>query len=137
MPSLDLLFRFIGLDAGAGAEFDRMGVKSQGLAAKMGLTGAALQNVAKGTVLAGGVIAGVSIKMAADFQAATERIHTQANASNADVGVLRKGILSMAGAVASTPAALADAAYHIASVGQKSLTAAQQLEVLKFAAEGA
>lgn len=137
MPSMDLLFRFIGVDGGAGAEFDRMGMKASGLASKMEVSSAAISKAAGATLLAGGAVAAVSVKMAADFQTATTRIRTQADASNKQVATLSKGFLSMAGDVASTPAALADAGYHIASIGQGSLKTAQQLRILKIAAEGA
>lgn len=130
MASMDLLFRFLGVDAGAGREFDRM-------AAKADVTKSALSKVAFGALAAGGVVAAASVKMAADFQTSMTRIHTQADATNKTVATLSKGILSMAGAVATAPNDLAQAAFHVASFGQKSLTAAQQLDVLKIAAEGA
>lgn len=130
MASMDLIFRFLGVDAGAGAEFDRMAGRATGLSR-------GLKTAATGATIAAVGIAAESVKMAASFQTAVTKIHTQANASNAAVGQISKGILAMAGAVAETPDELADAAYHIASVGQKSLTTAQQLNILKIAAEGA
>jgi TP901 family phage tail tape measure protein len=96
-----------------------------------------LAKVAIGADLAGTAIAVESIKSAASFQAATTRIHTQANVSVADTKTLSAGFLNMAASVASTPDELADAGYHIASIGQNSLSTAQQLNVLKIASEGA
>jgi TP901 family phage tail tape measure protein len=78
-----------------------------------------------------------SLVAASKFQTATMRIHTQADATVAQTNAIRKGILGMAASVGTMPNTLADAAYHIASVGQKSLTTAQQLAVLRTAAEGA
>lgn len=130
MSSMDLIFRFLGEDAGAGREFDRM-------ASKADHTKAALASFAVGTAIAAGVVAVASVDMAAKFQTAMTRLQTQANVSAKNVGILSKGILSMAGAVAESPNELADAAYHIASVGQHAFTTAQELNILKIASEGA
>lgn len=78
-----------------------------------------------------------SLKMASSFQTATTRIHTQANATVRQTRALSAGFLRLAGVVATMPDDLADAGFHIASVGQKSLTTAQELRVLRIAAEGA
>ena len=78
-----------------------------------------------------------SVEAARKFQDTTTLIQTQAHASAQQVNVLRAGILAMSASVATSPDVLADAAYHIASVGQNSLTAAQQLNILRIAAEGA
>ncbi|HEY6027994.1 MAG TPA: phage tail tape measure protein, partial [Pseudolabrys sp.] len=96
-----------------------------------------MRRLATGVTLAGTVIAIGAVKMAGDFQSSMLRIQTQANGSKQEVAQLSKGILDMAGQVASTPRTLADAAYHIASIGQGSLTTAQQLRVLRIATEGA
>lgn len=137
MSTTTLLYRFVGVDAGAGAQFDRMAGKTSMLGATSSRALVGLRSLALGTAAVGAVVGVESIKMAASFQTSMLRIHTQANASNAEVAKLSKGVLAMAGSVSTTPAVLADAAYHIASVGQKSLDAAQQLNVLKLAAEGA
>lgn len=130
MASMNLIFRFLGVDDGAGAEFDRMAGKAE-------FTSKAVKGLALGVAGAAVGIGVASVKLAADFQTSMERVHTQANASNHQVAMLSKGILDMAGAVAETPNTLAAAAYHIASVGQKSLTTAQQLQILRIATEGA
>jgi TP901 family phage tail tape measure protein len=93
--------------------------------------------LAKGAAIAGVAVAVGAVKMAGDFQASMLRIQTQANGSRQEVARLSKGVLAMAGQVAETPRTLADAAYHIASIGQGSLTTAQQLRVLRIATEGA
>jgi trimeric autotransporter adhesin len=130
MPSMDLVFRFLGVDAGAGPEFDRMAGKAGG--ASKALKGLALAGAA--TAAAVGI---ESVRLAASFQTSMTRLQTQANVSTKNVAAFSKGIEAMAGSVATTPNTLALAAYHIASVGQKSWTTAQQLKVLKVAAEGA
>lgn len=127
---MDLVFKFIGVDAGAGREFDKMALKADA-------TRTAISRFTFGAAAAGATVAAASIKMAGDFQTAMTRIHTQANQSNKTVAALSKGVLNMAGTVAETPTTLADAAYHIASIGQNSLTTAQQLRILKIATEGA
>lgn len=130
MASKDLVYRFFGIDAGAGRQFDRM-------AANAAAGGAAWSKYALAAKVTTAVVAGYAIKTAADFQQSMTKLHTQANVSTHDVGVLSKGILAMAASVAETPNELAQAAYHIASVGQKSLTTAQQLGILRIASEGA
>lgn len=131
-----LIYRFLGIDDGAGAEFDRMGAKTKMLGDESLATAAKLKKLALGAGVAGAVIAIGAVKMAADFQTSMLRIQTQANGSAAEVKALSKGVLDMAGSVASTPMALSNAAYHIASIGQNSLTTAQQLNILRTAAEG-
>lgn len=137
MGTTTLLYRFIGLDAGAGAEFDKMAGKTAMLGKTSSTALTALKGLGIGAAAVGATVAVESVKMAAGFQTSMLRIETQANDSAKHVSLLSKGILSMAGAVATTPSVLADAAYHIASVGQGSLSTAQQLNVLKIAAEGA
>jgi TP901 family phage tail tape measure protein len=135
--STTLLYRFLGIDAGAGAQFDRMAGKTAMLGDSSAAALAKVKMLAKGAVLAGVVIGVGSVAMAAHFQSSMLRIQTQANASHAQVERLSKGVLDMAGQVAETPAVLADAAYHIASIGQGSLTTAKELRVLRIATEGA
>lgn len=132
-----LLFEFLSLDSQASASFDRMGAKTEALGATSSKALAAMRGLGIGVAVAGATVVVAGVDMAAKFQTSMLRIQTQANGSRALVGKLSKGILEMAGSVSTTPAILADAAYHIASVGQKSLSAAQQLSVLKLAAEGA
>lgn len=83
------------------------------------------------------VVGAYSLDQAVKFQSAMAHLHTQAGVSNKGVAAFSAGVLKMAGVVASSPTTLADAAYHIASVGKNSLSTAQQLRVLKMAAEGA
>lgn len=137
MASQDLVYRFLGLDDGAGAQFDRMASKTALLGKSSDTALKSIKRLAIGAGVVATIIGVESVKAAANFQTELTKIHTQADASTATVAKLGKGILNMSSAVATAPTQLASAAFHIASVGQKSLTAAQQLAVLKMAAEGA
>jgi len=87
-------------------------------------------------------------KMAIDFQAAMENIHTQAGASQKEVDKLSVKVLALAKTVPYGPVPLADALYHLESIGlrlnksfeQVGLQTRKQIplmQVLKVAAEGA
>jgi TP901 family phage tail tape measure protein len=79
-------------------------------------------------------IAGAAVKMAGDFQSATTTIVTGAGESVKNIGMIRDGVLSLAGQVGQTPAALAAGLYNIESAGYHG---AAGLIILKAAAEGA
>ena len=83
---------------------------------------------------AGLAVAGVSVKMAMDFQAATTTLVTGAGESEKNLAMIRQGILDMAGVVGQTPKQLASGLYMIESAGYHG---AAGLKVLKAAAEGA
>jgi TP901 family phage tail tape measure protein len=67
-----------------------------------------------------------SIKLSVDFQTAMKRVQTQAGASSRDVQVLSKGILGMRD-VQQGPIQLADAMFHLKSVGLDNVKALQAL----------
>jgi len=92
--------------------------------------GAMLAGIAGGAVAVGGV----SLKMAADFQEATDQLVTGAGESEKNIGMVRDGILAMAATVGQTPIELAKGMYLIESAGYHG---AAGLTVLKAAAEGA
>jgi len=127
MASKDLVYRFFGVDAGAGREFERM-------AAHADIAGAAWKKYALGAGVAVAAVGAYSIKLASDFQKSTEQLHTQAGVSQAAVEQMRKGILSLAGPTATAPEKLSEALYHIASTGARG---AKAMDELKIAAEGA
>lgn len=79
-------------------------------------------------------VGGLTIHTAEQFQDATKRIQTQAGLTSGQVSVLSHGMLDMAASVGTSATTLADAGYHIASVG---LRGSQALDVLRIAAEGA
>ena len=93
-------------------------------------------------------IGAASAKMAIDFQAAMENMHTQAGASQKEVDKLSQQVLALAKTVPYGPTPLADALYHLESIGlrlnkqfeQQGIQVRKQIplmQVLKTAAEGA
>jgi TP901 family phage tail tape measure protein len=95
---------------------------------------ALLSKAAKGiglTLAAAGV---EGVKMAIKFEKQMEMIHTQAGASQAEVGRLKKEVLGLAGAVPQGPEELAKGLYHLESIG---LRGANAMNALRIAAQGA
>lgn len=81
--------------------------------------------------------AAASVKFATDFQAAMTRIHTQAGGSARDVQVLSKQVLDLSKTTQQGPVQLADALYHLKSVGMDNVNAMKALAVSsKLAAVG-
>jgi TP901 family phage tail tape measure protein len=80
-----------------------------------------------------------SADAAMKFQASTERLRTQAGATQGQVDALRKGMLSMAGAVGSTPEQLSSGMYHVVSSMNAVLPpthrVSSELTLLKYSAE--
>jgi TP901 family phage tail tape measure protein len=109
---------------------------------RMGGLGALVSKVGKATTVAGLAIAGVSVKMAGDFQASMVRLKTSAGESG-DVlggkltGNLKKvsdGVLDLAVKTGTSTGQLSAAMYKIESAG---FHGAKGLAILKSAAEGA
>src|SRR5215472_8365698 len=85
---------------------------------------------------AGAVAAGVvAVKMAADFESATNRLVTSAGEQQASIGQVRTGLLQMAGEVGNSAMDLAGAYYVASSAGYTF--AKGGLDVVRAAAEGA
>ena len=99
---------------------------------KEALTGFA--DFGKMAAVAVGVVGYESVKMASNFDAAMERVHTQAKASQQEVDALKGSVLALAGPTAQSPMALADGLYHIESAGFRGQ---QALDMLHQAAIGA
>lgn len=116
--------------AKAAAANERVGESLAATPAKTGPSAMALGMVA----LSAGAIGYESIKMAGNFESATERLVTSAGEIQSNVGAVRSGILDMAGQVGDSAQQLADAMYIIESGGQHG---ADGLKVLRAAAEGA
>lgn len=75
------------------------------------------------------VAAGVaSMKMAADFDSAMTRIQTQAGASADDVEWLKKRVLDLSGKTQQSPLELADAMFHLKSIGLSNVKAMRALK---------
>lgn len=87
-----------------------------------------------GILVAGAVVAGASIKLAGSFQLAMTQLVTGAGEAQANIKMVSKGILDMAGIVGQTPQQLAAGMYLIESAG---FHGAAGLKVLKASAEGA
>jgi TP901 family phage tail tape measure protein len=79
-------------------------------------------------------IAGESVKMASEFQSSTTRLMTSAGETNANIDMVRKGMLDMASQVGFSAIELSKGMYTIESAG---FHGADGLTVLKAAAQGA
>ena len=116
-----------GAGAAAGEDTATSWTKAAGALAGFGttlaITGAAL-----------GAVGAVSVVSSAKFQSAMEMIHTQAGASQQEVNKMSAAVLAMSGTVDAGPMQLAQALFHIESVGLRGSAA---LNVLKMSAEGA
>lgn len=99
---------------------------------------AKLQAVGKGAFLglagASAVVGVASVKMAADFQQATNQLITSAGESRAQIDLVRKGLLEMSTQVGSSATELAKGMYLVESAG---FHGAAGLQVLKAATQGA
>lgn len=93
-----------------------------------------LNKASSAVIGAGLVVAGVSLKMATDFQTATTALVTGAGESAKNLEMVRQGLLNLAGQVGQTPIELAKGMYMIESAG---FHGAEGLKVLRAAAQGA
>jgi len=89
-----------------------------------------------GLAIAGGLAYGLekSVKASMEFQTSMQLVHTQAGVTEEGVAKLSKGVLGMAGDVATAPEELAKGIYHLSSQG---LHGQQALDALRTSAEGA
>ena len=137
MAGTTLLFRFLGIDDGAGAEFDKMSAKTDALGGASGRALKAARMLADGIAATGVVVAGASVDLAAKFQTSMTRCKRRRNVSAKNVEILSDGILNMAGSVAETPNELALRPITSRRSARSRWTTAQQLKVLQTATEGA
>jgi hypothetical protein len=99
----------------------------------MGPTGMAIgATVALGAAVA--VVGYESLKMAANFESATTRLITSAGESHANIDMVRKGMIDMAGQVGVSAQDLAKAMYTVES---GTFHGADALKVLRASVEGA
>jgi TP901 family phage tail tape measure protein len=126
--TVSVVYDLIGRDSASKA-FNSAGKSASGLEKTLKGLGAAA--VAVGAAVAAGavVVAEKSIKAAVDFQASMEKIHTQAGATQGAVNSLTKSVLAMAPSTQQGPQALADALYHLKSVGLDNANAMKALRV--------
>jgi len=88
----------------------------------------------KGLGLAAAAIFVGSVYSAVEFEKQMELVHTQAGASQSEVEKLKGAVLAMAPAAGIGPTKLAEALFHVESVGYRG---ADAMKVLKSAADGA
>jgi TP901 family phage tail tape measure protein len=116
-----------GMGKAAGAA-EGLQAKAVGLSKNLKLLGTAFVGVALVKSL------GEATKSAADFQTKIIRLQTDANETGANLTLVSKGILQLAGATGNTTDELAKGAYKIESAG---FHGADALTTLRAAAEGA
>lgn len=143
MESMALRTKALGL------EFEALAAKGDALALSIEADGAkaeaamaktaagntaTLIKVGLGVAAAGAIIIGATANMAGDFEQATQRLVSSAGETQANLGMVRQGILDMAGQVGDTAMELALAGHNIESMGYHGQAG---LDALRAAAEGA
>jgi TP901 family phage tail tape measure protein len=101
---------------------------------KGGLNLAAMGRVAGITAAGLGIVAAVAVKAAGNFQSLTQHLVTDAGETQANLAMIRAGILSISTATGTSATDVTNAMYHIESAG---IHGAAGLSVAKVAAEGA
>ncbi|NUP48061.1 MAG: phage tail tape measure protein [Catenulispora sp.] len=97
-----------------------------------------LSRIGIGVGAAAATIAGVTVKMAGDFQAEMAKLTTQAGVAKDKMGELSNGVLNLAGQVGFSPTSLAESLFHVESNFESlGISAPKALELVKIAAEGA
>jgi phage-related protein len=84
--------------------------------------------------IAMGLVAGVTVKMAGDFQSLTAHLVTDAGESQSNLAMVQQGILGIATATGTSTTDLVNGMYHIESAGMHG---ASGLATLTIAAQGA
>lgn len=82
-------------------------------------------------------LAALSGDLAYKFNNAMELLHTSAGIPQSAIASLSSTVLDMASSLGQSPEALAQGLYHVASAGNGIWNTAQQLDILKVAAQGA
>ena len=131
--------------AGAAGEMDTLAAAEEGAAAKTGLLGgsfaAARTKLESFGTIGGIALAGLgyeSVKMGMSFQAAMERLVTQAGVAPSKLDALKAGVLQLAGKVGFSPDSLAESLYHVESnFASLGISAPKALSLVQIAAEGA
>ncbi|MFE5582565.1 phage tail tape measure protein [Kitasatospora sp. NPDC056531] len=108
--------------------------EGESFVAKMGGLGGMMTKLGAATTTAGIAVAGVSIKMAGDFQASMLKLTTTAGESEKNLGMVSEGVKRLAVDTGTSTKQLADGMYLVESAG---FHGADGLTVLKAAAEGA
>jgi TP901 family phage tail tape measure protein len=108
--------------------------EGESFVAKMGGVGGMMTKLGAATTTAGIAVAGVSIKMAGDFQASMLKLTTTAGESEKNLGMVSEGVKKLAVDTGTSTKQLADGMYLVESAG---FHGADGLTVLRAAAEGA
>jgi TP901 family phage tail tape measure protein len=114
-------------------------------AASSGKFATAVAGLGKKLALGGLAAAGLggfgAVKGMIALQKQMEMLHTQAGASQSQIGSMTTAVENMAGSVGTGPQSLAEGLYHVVSSLNATIPAAQrvstEMKVLKIAAEGA
>lgn len=120
--------------AGTAAQAEAGAAKAATAADGLGKAGGLMSQAMFGAKLGLAAAAVESVKMAGDFQSATERLALSAGEDQKNVDMVRQGMLKMAGDVGYSADQLATAMYKVESGGQHG---ADALKVLQAAAQGA
>lgn len=107
------------------------------LAEQQARTAAGSSMLSKGLGMASLGIAAIgviSVKVAGDFESMTQHLVTDAGESQANIGMIRSGMLQLAVATGTTTTQMAAGMYHVESAGYHG---ADALKVMQVAAEGA
>ncbi|MFD0405624.1 phage tail tape measure protein [Kitasatospora sp. NPDC127116] len=110
------------------------GEEGEAFTNRMGGVTGVLTKVGTATAVAGVAIAGVSLKMAGDFEASMVKLTTTAGESQANLQMVSEGVKRIAVETGTATRELADGMYLVESAG---FHGADGLTVLKAAAEGA
>lgn len=117
---------------------DKAAVASTGVATRLEGGYARLATAGKAALLptaaAIGIVGYESVKLGTNFQTATNLLVTGAGESANSLGLVRQGLLNMAGPVGTVPQELAQGMYLVESAGYHG---ADGLKVMQAAAEGA
>jgi TP901 family phage tail tape measure protein len=108
--------------------------EGESFVAKMGGVGGMMTKLGAATTAAGVAVAGVSIRMAGDFQASMLKLTTTAGESEANLNMVSEGVKKLAVETGTSTKQLADGMYLVESAG---FHGADGLTVLRAAAEGA
>lgn len=127
MSTVSVIYDLIGRD-NASPAFRKAGESASRLEKTVSAVGKAVV-VAGAAITAGAVAIGTeSVKMGVQFQASMEKIHTLAGASQGAVDSLTKSVLQLAPSTQQGPEQLAEALYHLKSVGMGNADAMKALK---------
>jgi TP901 family phage tail tape measure protein len=142
------LSRFGSMFTGLGATFTNMfsgitgSASAAGQAAGSGFGGrfksAVMGDISPMEALMGAGFVAVAATMASSFDAAMERIHTQAGVGQGAIAGLSNSVLTLAGQVGVSPDSLAAMLYHVESSFQSvGISGQKAMQLVQTAAEGA